>query len=145
MARPIGTLGNIPTITVGGRVFTDLTSLKFLAAYITTGSTDIYSSLRLTGTSTGYAAVNTLTIYAVQANFNAANGAFKLGSGTSSVSSTTAPTGATDEYGVYSYGVGAAYADKAHPTNFAVTVGRIPYVQASISGSHVFQAWGYDV
>jgi hypothetical protein len=30
MSGPIGTLGNIPTITVAGRVFTDLTNLKIL-------------------------------------------------------------------------------------------------------------------
>ena len=38
MAKPIGTLGTIPTITVGGRVFTDLDNLIVLTAYAQTGT-----------------------------------------------------------------------------------------------------------
>ena len=43
MARLVGTLGTIETITVGGRVFTSLTTLKILSCLITSGS---FSSAR---------------------------------------------------------------------------------------------------
>lgn len=45
MAGPIGTLGAIPTITVGGRVFTDLTNLKILTGTANSGVAN-YTSLK---------------------------------------------------------------------------------------------------
>lgn len=37
MARPIGTLGTIPTLTIGGHTFADLTTLIYLACRSTSG------------------------------------------------------------------------------------------------------------
>lgn len=52
MAIPIGTLGTIPTLTVGGVVFTDLTNLIILKAYLLTASN--HSTMRKVTGSAGY-------------------------------------------------------------------------------------------
>lgn len=53
MARPIGTLGTIDTLTIGGRTFTDLTNLISLVG-VFAGSTDIYCTFRKSNGSAGY-------------------------------------------------------------------------------------------
>jgi hypothetical protein len=52
MAIPIGTIGTIPTLTVGGRVLTDLTNLITLYAPITTSGH--YTTARQAAASAGY-------------------------------------------------------------------------------------------
>ncbi len=66
MAKPIGTLGTIDTLTVGGRVFTDLVNIIVLGGYITTNTN---SCLRKSNGAAGYAVTSgkTLTISAVRA------------------------------------------------------------------------------
>jgi hypothetical protein len=65
MATPIGTLGTIPSITVGGRVFTDLTSLKVLSSGVITNPR---CTFRLPTGSAGYqvTAGTTLTVSAIR-------------------------------------------------------------------------------
>ncbi len=65
MPTPIGTLGNVPSLTVGGRVFTDLTNLIVLTAAHSAGN---LSTLRLPGASSGYQvpAGKTLKIWAIR-------------------------------------------------------------------------------
>lgn len=66
MAKPIGTLGVIPTLTVGGWTFTDLTTLIILHA-ASSNSGDFYT-LRKSNASAGYqvTAGKTYTINAVE-------------------------------------------------------------------------------
>lgn len=52
MAKPIGTIGTIPTVTVNGRVFTDVTNLKILGTYFLTDGR--YSTFRALQGTTGY-------------------------------------------------------------------------------------------
>lgn len=65
MATQIGTLGNISVLTVGGRVFTDLTSLIILYGEVSTATR--YTTLRKQNGAAGYqvTAGKTLTISAM--------------------------------------------------------------------------------
>lgn len=54
MATPIGTLGTIDTLTVGGRVLTDLTNLKTLVAQAGGSANTQNCTFRQIGTSAGY-------------------------------------------------------------------------------------------
>lgn len=74
MARQIGTLGTIDQISVGGRVFTDVTTIIILNAYITTNGR--FTTFRKNNTSAGYqvTAAKTLSINAVKVNSDAAAG-----------------------------------------------------------------------
>jgi len=69
MATPIGTLGTIPTLTVAGRVFTDLTNLIYLGTVISGGPTDATFRLLSGSGGAGYQVTGgkTLTIYAISA------------------------------------------------------------------------------
>lgn len=64
MARPIGTLGVIDTITIGGRLFTDITTLITLTGSGTTG----YTTLRLPSGTAGYpvTAAKTFKVHATR-------------------------------------------------------------------------------
>lgn len=66
MATQIGTLGTIPTITVGGRLFTDISNLIILTERVLTAAR--FSTLRKPNSSAGYqvTAGKTLTIEAQQ-------------------------------------------------------------------------------
>ena len=52
MSNPISNLGTIPTLTVGGRTFTDLTNLKILVGDV---STTNKTTMRVPGATSGYA------------------------------------------------------------------------------------------
>lgn len=73
MARAIGTLGTIPSITVGGLVLTDLTNLIVLAGEVFTNSR---TSFRLPTASSGYAVTTgkTLKVHAMRLNFQGTGG-----------------------------------------------------------------------
>ena len=64
MAQPIGTLGNIPTITAGGRIFTDLTTIISL---VSQAGTTNGGTFRKPGITSGYAVTSgkTLTVGAM--------------------------------------------------------------------------------
>lgn len=65
MATPIGTLGAVPTLTVGGRVFTDLPNLIILYGKVVTGGR--FTTLRRGNDTAGYqvTAGKTFTIGAI--------------------------------------------------------------------------------
>lgn len=67
MAKPIGTIGNVPTILVGGRVFVDLTNLIYLFGF--NSNVNLFATLRLANATAGYQVSGTLTTYAVDGLF----------------------------------------------------------------------------
>lgn len=76
MSNPIGNLGTIPTLTIGGRVYTDLTNLKVLIAHMV--GNPAASSFRLVGghAGSGYqvTANKTLTVSGLYCQTNDSNG-----------------------------------------------------------------------
>ncbi len=73
MAKPIGTLGTIETLTIGGYVFTNIAGLIVLASKGTTNGNCTLRKMNPPG-SAGYAVTSgkTLTIYAISMLSNAA-------------------------------------------------------------------------
>ena len=94
--KVLGTLGNIDTLTIGGRVFTDLTNLIILEMTANTGSGVVYSTFRLSNSSSGYQVTSgkTFTIYAIQATSLTSTARISLGYGNTDVGndSSSAPT-----------------------------------------------------
>ncbi len=78
MAVAIGNLGTIPILTVGGRVFTDLTNLIFLIGSVNTAGRGCTG--RKAGAASGYqvTAGKTLTIYAVKITCEDSAGAYGI-------------------------------------------------------------------
>lgn len=73
MANAIGTIGNIPTLTVAGRLFTDLTSIIMLATHTTTGGSRNGTFRKMgSGSGAGYqvTAGKTMTVYAANFTIN---------------------------------------------------------------------------
>ncbi len=66
MAKPIGTLGTIPTLTVGGRVFTDLDTLITLVAKCSGNQSTLRKSGAQAGAGYPVTALKTLNIYALR-------------------------------------------------------------------------------
>lgn len=104
MARQIGTLGTIDTITVGGRVFTDLTTLIYLEAY--TATTARYTTYRKNNTSAGYQVTTgkTLSIYAIRVMTDSAAGSsagsvLSYGDTDVGLNSAAAPTNVVYQFG----------------------------------------------
>lgn len=77
MAQPIGTLGNVETLTIDGRTFVNLSSLIILQGWTSVNS---HSVLRKAGASSGYAVTSgkTLTIDAFKILNGAATGLLAL-------------------------------------------------------------------
>lgn len=65
MAKPIGTLGNIPTLLVNGRTFVDLTNLIVL--FSTVGTSGTYTTSRSANATSGYQVSGTLTVGSIDA------------------------------------------------------------------------------
>ena len=146
MATPIGTLGTIPTLTVGGRVFTDLENLIELSG--AGSSTSIYSTLRLSGASSGYQVPvgKILQIRAVQ--FTATTPAV-LAAGYSDTdvgyATSTAPSVNVVPYvqSDYFY-TGGDTPQVGIPLQFDVPAGKYPYCNTS-SGDMRARFYGYLV
>lgn len=69
MANAIGTIGNIPTLTIGGRLFTDLTTIIPLYTHVTSGGNRFGTFRKMgAGTGAGYqvTAGKTMIVYASQ-------------------------------------------------------------------------------
>lgn len=96
MATPIGTLGTIPSLTVGGQVFTDLTTLIVL--YGSVATTTRYTTLRKPGATSGYQVTTgkTMTIRAAKINYITPTGSptinFLYGDTDVGINSASAPT-----------------------------------------------------
>lgn len=98
MATPIGTLGTIPTITVGGRVFTDLTTIIILQAYMNSSAATRYSTFRRTSSGYQVTTAKTLKLHAAKwSGIGTNSGGFTMGYGDNDVgfSSASAPTNET--------------------------------------------------
>ncbi len=96
--KPIGTLGTIPTLAVGGRVFTDLTNLKTLVGFV--NGVGLNATLRELGETSGYL-VPTGKVFRILAysisNYGSSDGLYP-GYGDTDVGqqSSSSPTGAVN-------------------------------------------------
>lgn len=159
MATPIGTLGTIPSLQIGGRVYTDLTSLIILGADATAGR---WGTMRLCSGTAGYQVTTgkTLTISSVAANSPAGGGSSVYGTilyGNTDVGfqSASAPTSPVYMFGSSTVfpilGAFAAsgasvsnYKDTAININFAVPATKYPALENS-GGAEIFMiAYGYE-
>jgi hypothetical protein len=159
MAKPIGTLGTIDTLTIGGRVFTDLSTLIILNAGTNTIAVR-YSTFRLaTATSGGYAvtAAKTFTFHAIRGFYNenvAGNiASVQLGSHSASIGFDSATVIDTHHTGDTSFRdinlinpiEGQPFYEHAN-IGFAVAAGVYPAMKVSAtSGGYVsVTAYGYE-
>lgn len=158
MAQPIGTLGVIPTLTIGNRVLTDLTTLIVLHAGLNEGGgAAIWSTFRKDFATAGYpvTALMTLNIAAamVLVRVSEATVLAQFGYGDTDVglASAAAPTtpkytgGAVNEHsfapltalGVTYYGF----------PNVPIPAGKYPFVTSSSAATVIkahFSVFGYE-
>lgn len=152
MAKPIGTIGNIPTITVGGRVFTDLTNLIQLMNYVNDTS---YATFRAPNGTAGYAvtASTTLQVKAVIVHPGSTGApSISLGYGDNDVGigSGAAPTnavwnaGSKDIMAVTGRGNTGSVGSQGAVANFNIPAGKYPacYSSLGVVHAHIF---GYEV
>lgn len=154
MARAIGTLGTIDSITVGGRVFTDLTNIITLIGVCTAGTGN--SSLRLLNGTAGYPVTTAKTLkilaIAVQILGTGATDSFGLGYSDNDVGfgTATAPTNP-----VY---VGGAAINQYTPAGslqslyefnygggFSIPAAKFVLIQNAGSSQISVTAYGYEV
>lgn len=153
MAKPIGTLGTIPTLTIGGRVFTDLTTIKML--YARQGG-DVRSSFRLANGTSGYAVTGgtTLTVYAVAIIPNDSSTiGFQLAYSDNDVGSDTNTAftnpvywmGASNAlHQVAAVGSGMPEAVRSFALNFQVLAAKYPGLQISTAARFSMILYGYE-
>lgn len=142
----------VPSITIGGRVFTDLRNLKVLNGYSYNASAN-YVSLRLPNASAGYA-VTTAKTLRITAGFGYALAASTLGSmcyGDNDVggSGTTPPTNIVYMSGDANFGQllnlsATSDADKFWVLNFTVPAGKIPCLKFNAGGGGRVTFFGYE-
>lgn len=158
MATEFGTIGNIPLLTVGGRTFTDLTTLLVLVAYVTGANR---STARLPGATSGYQVTSgkTYQIRAIQLAPSGTNGNGQLYYSDNDIglSSGTALTNPIYQYGtVNAQGipiVGSSTATIAPalqqmPVHFNVAAQKYPGIEMTNSGGGVnvgLHLFGYEV
>ena len=99
MSKPIGTLGTIPTLTVGGRVLTDLANLIELHGYVD-GATNTYGTPRKPGASAGYtpSGANKFRIVAMRVVAHTTTGNLYLSYGDNDVGVTSASAATNTVY-----------------------------------------------
>lgn len=156
MAKPIGTVGNIPTLEVAGRVFTDLDNLIIL--YGSTTNTNGASLRRANGTS-GYtpSGSNSFKILALRQTATLGstptNGYGSLGYSDNDVAVNTA-TAATNPVYVagalnnfpFSNPQTQAQVPSEHPLDFTVPNGKFVFADGGGGvGSVSWQVFGYEV
>lgn len=158
---PVGShaavLGQIPTLLIGGRTFTDLKNLIELVAFTSGSGAPTYGTFRLPNSSSGYAVTTgkTFTIAAVRwynetqatvpSQLTACYGDTDIG-----ISSTSAPTNVVYVGGAFITTFGAQ-AGTTLPTisettlKFAVPAGKYPCVyQNQNSASLKVRIFGYE-
>lgn len=161
MAKAIGTLGNIDTISIGGRVFTDLTNLIMLYTYIQNGGAAQYGTFRKAGGTTGYTPSGGLTFKFSAARISQlattlnGTGSFTVGysdndmgfAGTSPTNGKyIANSSAAYYFGVTTLASGNAGLIEEAVMDFVCPNTKFPfalYVPASLNAS--VQAFGYEV
>lgn len=153
MARPIGTLGVIPTLTIAGRVFTDLTTLIITGGVVVTPGNR--TSLRLPNGSAGYpvTALKTLNIVAIEVqNSSAAGNAdavtqFGYGDNDVGVDSATAITNPVYYGGSATNSImapAAAQSTQQFILNFNVPAGKYVFFQNNASANVSIRIFGYE-
>lgn len=150
MAKPIGTLGTIPTITVGGMVFTDLSTLIVLGTLAGSGNRGTF---RNTAASSGYSVTSgkTLTIWAIDIVSTQPTSDIEVTLAYSDndvgFASATAFTNPVYEFGATNqfHGLAPAYGSRGSwATKFPVPAAKYPGVLNS-NGQASIYAYGYEV
>lgn len=148
MATPIGTLGTIPTLTVGGVVFTDMTNL---ITVLGNAASTYYTTLRKPTASSGYQVPGgqTFSIYALRAVGQSLGGNYSLGYADDDVGILgTAPTNP-----VYVGGDAQNYVVPAQSTleilevalpTFNVPAAKYTFIKGITAGQYVIYAFGYS-
>lgn len=151
MATPIGTLGTIPTLDLGGRVFTDLTTIKVLGGY---GAGGQFATLRLSTATSGYTVTNGMTLTLTTLTHAWVGGvdvAANLGYGDNDVGmgSAAAPTNAVWAFGdvvmraSYVSNAGPSAAQRYFHINQQTPAAKRPALNCVI-GSTYGLAYGYE-
>jgi len=145
MAKPIGTIGNIPTITISGRVYVDLTNLIILYYYVPTSGN--FTTGRAAGASSGYQVSGTLTISSVYSVPNSPTAGLQgiILYGDNDVGlNTSAPT--NPKYIDSNFGLKVVIAIgtgiSCVPFSFAIPNGKYPAMSAANDGGS-FMSYGY--
>jgi len=143
------TKGNAPTITVGGRVFSDLKNLIVIRTRVGVGG-NLYGTARSLNASSGYQvpAGKTLRITAVREVGSTLNQAVSIGHGDDDkgMNSAAAPTNAVwqigDKDGVLGKNTNQ-YGVTEFVTNFTIPTGKYPCAYTDSTGGAIVEMWGY--
>ncbi len=156
MAKPIGTLGTIETLTIGGYVFTDLSTLITLVAG-GGGATNYVATMRVPNGVAGYAVTGgkTLTIKATLAYQAVVASTMRLfysdndaGMGTNNALTNEVAMGGGTGTVCYATAVNSVLGvPQTRNPNFQVLAGKYPGVASGGGGTDSFQAfaYGYEV
>lgn len=148
-AAPPVPSGNIVSLTVGGRVFTDLTNLKTLTAMVASTNN---SSLRAPNGTAGYAvtAGKTLDIVAAKCNvFTSGTATYQIGYTDNDLGMNSATAKTNGVYFAGSALVGffnnAAVGMQEFPIQkFSVPATKIPFIESNSAGGVVCIFFGYE-
>jgi hypothetical protein len=141
--------GNIVSLTVGGRVFTDLTNLKILVGFVNSTNN---TTPRAPSASAGYqvTAGKTLDILAASCNiFSAGTATFQMGYADNDVGIGTA-TAKTN--GVYMTGdsTNGSFANNSvvgvqqSAIKFSVPATKYPFIESNAAGGGICTLYGYE-
>lgn len=134
-----------PTITVGGRVFTNIADLIILA---TVNSTNLYGTFRISSGSSGYQVTSgkTYTVYAIRLFSTTASAwvsqAVGYGDTDVGLNSGSPPTNNVQSFGTAIPSV-AGTADAEAPMKFAIPAQKYPYI-AGTGGTCTAVIYGYE-
>lgn len=149
MANPISNLGTVPTLTVGGYVFVDLTTLIHLVMGV---GGNPYSTFRLQNGTAGYpvAALKTLKTKAIKHVAISAATAIQIGYGDTDVgfNAGSAPTTPVYRGGAALSTIAVTYAasvgvDREAPLDFSVPAGK--YLFSETIAGCIASVFGYEV
>jgi hypothetical protein len=153
MARPIGTLGVIDTITVGGRVFTDVSTLKILNGFVATNNNSVLSDVSTATNGYIVPALKTFTIYALKAfhtGTSASSNQINILYADNNVANDSATAFTTPVYSAGSSVTAAIIGHFTTPTIetsflFAIPTGKYPSMVRGGTGNIYIHAYGYEV
>lgn len=146
--KSIGTNGNVDTVNVGGRTYTDMSDLIVLGAP-TTG-TGAYCTLRLSSSGSGYQVPSGHTLYLSSLSFVSASGAqfISIGYGDNDVgfASGSVPTSGTFMYqALFQFlttNSSSGYSKAEYSFLFPVPQLKYPFIQQNLEVGTV-QVYGY--
>jgi hypothetical protein len=153
MPTPIGTIGAVEAITVGGRVFTDLDNLKTLFAYVS--GVNLNSSLVDQSTGTAYQVPGGKVFKMLALSFSSGGAADSLTLGYADnnvgISSTTAFVnhvqlgGGGGFFTPVNTGVGAGDFEISMGSGMSVPAGKYPCVNNGTASTGGILVYGYEV